>query len=360
MRRSSQKMRINNVILDWFCLINSKGVGVKTFWALMRTFGSAQEALAHVSIPYPRTEAGKTLKSMDCEVILANEPLFPKSLKRSNCCPPMLFFKGDKEILSKRKIAIIGARNASLSGRSIAKNFASNLARDFAIVSGLARGIDTSAHLGSIEDEQLNSAVAVLPFGFDNVYPRENQRLFEKIVERGIVLTEVPNGHAVDAGMFQARNRIISLISEGIIVIEAAYKSGTMATAKLALDFGCEIMVVPGSPADPRNLGSNTLIQNGASLIQNYLDVLELLGTDKCENREKQLELSEIVPKGEPNGLGKKTEILSLLSDTPIDIEKISHHIGGDMQNLLCMISELEIDGLVVRYPNNEVALSGR
>lgn len=347
-------MKLNDVILDWFCLINTKGVGSKTFWALMRAHKTATNALRALESPFPKIEAEKLLKRMNCEIILANDEYFPKSLRRTGFCPPLLFFKGDKSILQKRKISIIGARNASINGKNMAKNLAINLSADFAIASGLARGIDTSAHIGSLSGEK--AAIAILPFGFDNIYPKENQKLFEEITEKGIVISEVPYGRPVDHGMFQARNRIISLISEGIIVIEAAYKSGTMATASLALDFGCEVMVVPGSPTDPRNLGSNSLIKNGASLIQDHFDVLEILGhSDGAPQTSVQPENNS--PSKQENSNDKES-VLSLLSTNPVALDELSTHLKIDFNDLLSLISELEISGDVIRNSNNEIILN--
>lgn len=352
--RSFYGMEINDTILDWFCLINTRGIGSKTFWAMMKTYKSASEALKRIENPFPKADAERCLKSMDCEVILANDALFPKLLKRSSFCPPLLFCKGDKTIMSRRKIAIIGARNSSINGQKIAKNLASNLANEFTIVSGLAKGIDASAHKGSLEGNK--SALAVVPFGFDNIYPKENQKLFQEIAERGLVVSEIPYGKAVDQGMFQARNRIISLISEGLIVIEAGYKSGTMATATMALDFGCEIMVVPGSPTDPRNLGSNSLIKNGAHLIQNYFDVLEILGIES-KSKTKQNELPVM---RNMNNSGHKNELLSLLSETPISLDELSMHLHMSISELLCLVSELEISGNICRTASNEIILNHR
>ncbi|MDR1390927.1 MAG: DNA-processing protein DprA [Holosporales bacterium] len=344
---------LNDVVIDWFCLINSKGIGPKTFWAMMRSYKSAKESLKHTPTPYPKKEAEKVLKSLSCEIILANDGDFPKSLRRSSSCPPILFFKGDKSILSKRKIAIIGARNASINGKTIAKNLAANLSKEFAIVSGLARGIDTSAHLGSLEDINDKASIAVLPFGFSNIYPKENKYLFEKIAENGLVLTENPLGSLVEQGMFHSRNRIITLLSEAVIVVEAAAKSGTMATAKLALDFGCEVLVVPGSPIDPRNFGSNLLIKNGAILIQNYFDVLDSLGVQEIKIEPKEADTKE-----KSDILDKSEEILSLLSEAPVTLDELASHTNIDMRSLLCIISDLEISGKIVKCSTNEIVLT--
>ena len=349
-------MVLSDAILDWFCLINTKGIGSKTFWALMKTYKTASEALKHVENPFSRIDAEKRLKRMNCDVILANDEFFPKSLRRSNFCPPLLFFKGDKSILSRRMLAIIGARNASINGQKIARSLAFNLTSEFAIVSGLAKGIDASAHIGSLESslEGKRSAVAVVPFGFDNVYPKENQKLFQEIAEKGLVLSEVPYGKPVDQGMFQARNRIISLISEGIIVIEAGYKSGTMATATMALDFGCEVMVVPGTPTDPRNLGSNSLIKNGANLIQNHFDVLEIMGvSNHLDIRQNELPIVS----NDDHPLNQ-SELLSLLSETPVSLDELSARLDIGIQRLLCLVSDLEISGEIYRTSNNEIVLN--
>lgn len=345
-------MEISDTILDWFCLISTRGVGPKTFWTLMKMYQSASEALKHVENPFSRADAEKRLKSMDCNVILTNDVLFPKLLKRSTFCPPLLFYQGDKSILSKRKVAIIGARNSSINGQKIARNLASKLASEFTIVSGLAKGIDASAHKGSLDGNK--SAIAIVPFGFDNIYPKENQKLFQEIAEKGLVLSEIPYGNPIDQGMFQSRNRIISLISEGLVVIEAGYKSGTMATATMALDFGCEIMVVPGTPTDPRNLGSNSLIKNGAHLIQNHFDVLEILGvSDYAKSKQSELSICNNI-----SVPVHKNEVLSLLSETPVSLDELSMHLNIGIRELLCTVSELEISGDICRTSSNEIILN--
>ena len=357
MERKGLKM-IDDVVLDWFCLINTKGIGPKTFWAMMRSYKTAKESLKHVSNPFPSDKAKKILKSYDCEIMLANEDCFPKSLRRSASCPPILFYKGDKTVLLKNKIAIIGARNASISGKSIAKNFAENLSNDFSIVSGMAKGIDTSAHIGSLENK--NSTIAVLPFGFDNIYPKENTKLFQRISENGIVLTESPPGMKPDQGMFQARNRIIALLSNCMIVIEAAAKSGTMSTAQMALDLGCEVMVVPGSPLDPRSYGSNLLIKNGALLVQNHHDVLESFGVlekqDQLSFNDQPLKKEYEMNNDESEDICEK--VLSVLSTNAVSMDEIAIHTNLSMPELLCVISDLEISGKIVKCGSNAISLA--
>ena len=303
---------------------------------------------------FPKTEAKKILSSSKIDIILANEDIFPKSLRRSVSCPPMLFCRGDKNILLKKKIAIVGARNASINGMAIAKKLAQNLSHNFAIVSGLAKGIDTSAHYGSLENTDLKAAIAVLPFGIDEVYPKENARLHEKIGKYGLLLSEVPPNKIMDQGMFHARNRIVAMLSNGLVVIEAALKSGTIATAKLALDLGVEVMAVPGSPIDPRSSGSNLLIKNGAPLIENHIDVLDILGYS--EEKEQLIPQESVVVK-EFDSQEKYSGVLSMLSTDATSLDMISKYTNISMPELLCIISDLEISGKIVKYSTNEVAL---
>jgi DNA processing protein len=239
---------------------------------------------------------------------------------------------------------------------SIAKNLSSKLADKFAIVSGLAKGIDSSAHIGSLERPENKAAIAVLPTGIDRIYPKENAPLYEKIAKHGVLITEVSPCVNSDFGMFQARNRIISLLADGMVVIEAAAKSGTLATAKAALDFGCEVMVVPGSPIDPRCFGSNILIKNGATLVQNHFDVLETLQFGESFDNSPICDHTIIVE--EEGTLDLKDKLLSLLSTEATSLDEISCHMNISMPKLLCIISELEISGKIVKHATNEVSLA--
>jgi DNA processing protein len=182
--------------------------------------------------------------------------------------------------------------------------------------------------------------------------------IYEQIVKRGLVLTEVTPGFDPIQGMFQARNRIIALLVEGIVVIEAAAKSGTLATAKVALDLGCEVMAVPGSPADPRSFGSNWLIKNGAILVQNHIDVLEALGfKEKFDVDTEQSTLNDSsTSEYDSHDISKK--VLSLLSTKSVSIDEISGYINIDISKLLCIISELEISGKIIKHTTNEISLA--
>jgi DNA processing protein len=348
---------VNKIVLDWFCLINSKGVGPKTFWSLMRAYKTAEESLKHVQAPFPQDAAIKILEKFKGEIILASDPVFPKSLRRATTCPPMLFAFGDLTLLSYQKIAIIGARNASANGKSIAYRLSSNLSKFFPVVSGLANGIDTSAHMGALRSG--NKTIAVVPFSMTDIYPKENIKLFAEIKENGLIITEVPPHKSPDQGRFHARNRIIALLPIGIVVIESSLKSGTMDTAKAAMSFGTKIMAVPGSPSDPRSSGCNNLIKNGAPLIEDHIDVLEAIDNSEKQQQVKIID-SPMRSSGNLEIKDMSNEILAMLSvDVPTNLEFIARSLKIDMQNLLCQISELEILGKVRKCSTNEVVLNG-
>ena len=354
---------MDDIILDWFCLINTNGIGSKTFWSLLKDHKTAKKALQMVKDPFPYDSAQKILKSSNAKILLANDPRFPKQLRRSMACPPMLFYKGDESILKKEMISIIGARNASIHGKSISETLAKNLSSYFAIVSGLAKGIDTSAHKGSLENVDAKAALAVLPFSIENVYPQENIKLHESIEKYGLLLSEVPPHKKVDQGMFHARNRIVAGLSCCIVVIEAAIKSGTMETAKLALDLGVDVFAVPGSPIDPRSAGSNFLIKNGAPLVENFIDVLNLLGYEKSTKKQdlNQLFFEDTKSTTNPTKISLESShetVLSFLSDVPISVEQLAMHAKIDMTEFLYILSELEMMGKIVKYPTNYVVLA--
>ncbi|MDR0630849.1 MAG: DNA-protecting protein DprA, partial [Holosporales bacterium] len=258
-------------------------------------------------------------------------------------------------ILSKRIVGIIGARNCSISGSSIAKKLAEKLSDHFALVSGMAKGIDTQVHLGSLVKPNNKSTISILPFGINRIYPKENEALYKRIAREGLLLTEVHQEAFPDQGMFHSRNRIISLLAEKLIVIEAAAKSGTLATAKMALDLGCEVMAVPGSPNDPRSFGSNYLIKNGAALVQDHFDILTTFNPI-TPIPFSIIDKSEIVVEQEPKNISEK--ILASLSDKAVSLDEISNYTNISISKLLPIISELELAGKIVKYSTNEISLA--
>jgi DNA processing protein len=341
----------HKTVIDWFCLINSKGIGPKTFWALLRAYGSAEKSLPHVEAPFPYEKAEKLLKSFKGHVLLASDPIFPKELRRTSSCPPMLFAMGNLSLLNQRKVSVIGARNASINGKSIAKKMGEGLSNYFVVISGLANGIDTNVHLGADKKK----SIAVMPFALNCVYPAENSKLFKEISEEGLVISTVPSHRSPDQGMFHARNKIIATLSEGMVVIEASLRSGSIAAAKMALDIGTEVMAVPGSPSDPRSKGCNWLIKNGAPLVEDYTDVLEILGYNFKDSQNSVCFLDDSDNKYDD----LSNQIVSMLSsDSPTCLETIATNLNVDIKDILCNISELEIIGKISKCSTNEVILN--
>ncbi len=273
--------------LDWLRLIRTENVGPVTFYQLLRRFGSAGAALealprlatrggrqATLTI-CPRGAAERELADLDkagVALVAWGEPDYPAALATLDDAPPLLQLRGRRALLRSRAIAVVGARNASANGRRIARELAADLGQHgFVVASGLARGIDAAAHLGSLP----TGTVAVLGGGVDVVYPEENRELYEAIAENGVLVAEPPLGTVPQARHFPRRNRIISGLSLGIVVVEAAARSGSLITARFALDQGREVFAVPGSPLDPRCRGTNDLIRNGATLTETAEDVLQ-------------------------------------------------------------------------------------
>jgi DNA processing protein len=363
---------MNKTTIDWFRLLNSKGVGHSTFWALIRRYGTASEALRNIPEPFSLTEAEDKISKFDGNIVVAAEKSFPPELRNNCYCPPILFYKGNLELLKNRKIAIVGARNASVNGLTFAAGLAKRLSEYFTIVSGLARGIDMKVHSSSLKSEK--STVAVLPFGVNVIYPQESEKLYKEICKNGLVISEVVPDKAPDQGMIHSRNRLIAAISEGVVIVEAASKSGTMFTAQVALDMGVDVMAVPGSPLDPRCSGSNFLIKNGAPLIENYIDVIDILGINKKSDWtsrynggfSKQMNFPYGPPKistQQKASSQQETEdenlnrVISAISYSPVSIELIARTLSIDIKELLGIVSELEFRNIISRNFNNEIFL---
>ncbi len=275
--------------LDWLQLIRTDNVGPITFASLLKRFGSARAAID--ALPHMAARAGRkpplrasprAVAELELEaaaacgarLVAACESDYPVSLASIPDAPPVIFVRGHPSLLSKPAVAVIGARNASSVGRKIARNLAEGLGRrGFAVVSGLARGIDGAAHEASLK----SGTIAVVAGGVDVIYPPEHAELMRLIAESGAVISEQPPGAEPTARDFPRRNRIISGLSRGVVVVEAAAKSGTLITARFALEQGREVFAVPGSPLDPRCEGANRLIRDGATLVQSADDIVETL-----------------------------------------------------------------------------------
>ncbi len=275
--------------LDWLRLIRSENVGPITFRRLLERFGSAAAALRAVPdlarrggraraiqiCPRDRAEAElAAVEAAGAQLVALAEPDYPPALAHVEDAPPILCLAGNIHLLQRTVVAIVGARNASINGQRLARDLAGDLAAaGYVVASGMARGIDAAAHQGSLQ----GGTVGVLGGGIDVIYPKENKDLFEAVRAQGVLVSESPPGTEPQARHFPRRNRIISGISLGVVVIEARPQSGSLITARMALEQGREVFAVPGSPLDPRSRGANDLIRQGAVLTETAADVRAVL-----------------------------------------------------------------------------------
>lgn len=275
--------------LDWLRLLRSRRVGPITFWRLLEAYGSAEAALAALPdlartagvedfTPCPPAVAQAEIQAgrrAGARLVARGEAGYPPDLAALGDAPPLLWIKGNIDVTTRPLIAMVGARSASSLGLRMARALAEDLAHQgFTLVSGLARGIDTAVHQASLAQ----ATIAVLPGGIDVMTPAENAPLAEAIAEEGLLVSEHPPGLQPMARHFAGRNRLISGMSRAVIVVEAAVKSGSLITARNALDQGRDVMAVPGHPFDSRAAGCNLLLREGAALVRNARDVIEALG----------------------------------------------------------------------------------
>ncbi|MGB0670633.1 MAG: DNA-processing protein DprA [Rhodospirillales bacterium] len=354
-------------------LIRSENVGPITFHRLMQRFASAAEALD--ALPDLARKGGraaklkvapKSLAEAECERLAAlgghlvclGEAAYPPLLAHLDDAPPVLAVLGHLHLLTKRAVAVVGARNASANGKAFARSLARDLgAGGLLVVSGLARGIDAAAHQGALE----SGTLGVVAGGVDVTYPKENAALYEALGEAGAILSEVPPGTEPQARHFPRRNRIISGIARGVVVVEASPKSGSLITARLALEQGREVFAVPGPPGDPRTKGCNDLIRAGALLTENADDVLDAL---KDAFRKPLAEPGGDYRRGGPmaeTGEADLDRARSLvaenLSPAPTAVDDLIRETGLAAPLCLVVLLELELAGRVEHLPGNRVAL---
>ncbi|MEM7425631.1 MAG: DNA-processing protein DprA, partial [Pseudomonadota bacterium] len=312
---------------------------------------------------YPLEAAERDLENarrLEARFVALGEPDYPPLLKHIDSAPPLLCLKGSAQAMLRPAIAIVGARNASASGRKFTRQIAAELGRqDFTIVSGLARGIDTAAHAASVE----TGTVAVLAGGIDVIYPPENAELYHQIVNAGgAIVTEMTPGTVPQAKHFPRRNRIISGMSYGTVVIEAAKRSGSLISARLALEQGREVFAVPGSPLDPRAQGTNGLIRQGATLTEGASDVVRVIGPLLERSLFDDSEMDEPSayegPAYDPEVSGSaREEVIGLLSTSPVEIDDLIRESGLPAGTVLTVLLELELAGKLQRQGGQMVSL---
>jgi DNA processing protein len=352
---------------DWLRLCRSRGVGPITFAQLIERHGDARAALrALPGLARDRSIDIATEASIQREIdaaeragarlIAACEPDYPMALAAIPAPPPLVTILGDPGLLRRPAVALVGARNASAVGRRIARDLARDLAAaGLVIVSGLARGIDSETHAASLDQ----GTVAVLAGGADQVYPPEHADLHAQIASRGTVISEAPMGHVAQARDFPKRNRIISGLSLGVVVIEAAERSGSLITARAALEQGREVMAVPGSPLDPRCAGTNRLIKQGAALIENAADVLAVLeGVSPPHLSEPDARDFHALPPSAPTPLDLMRKVREALSPTPLSVEEIARAVDAPYRTVAAALMELELAGVATTHVGGLASLS--
>jgi DNA processing protein len=358
--------------LDWLRLIRSENVGPITFFRLMATFGSAADALT--ALPElarkggrpgririaSKADAEREMESaarIGASVIARGETAYPPLLGHIDDPPPLLFVIGHASLLAKAAVAVVGARNASIAGQRFAGELAAGLGRGgLLVVSGLARGIDAAAHAGAIE----SGTAAVLGGGVDVIYPRENQKLYEEIRDRGVLVSEVAPGTEPRARHFPRRNRILSGIARGVVVVEASPRSGSLITARLALEQGRDVFAVPGSPLDPRSRGTNKLIRDGAYMAESATDVLEVLsqnGRPLTESVEGTF-LADTAPQiGHSELDSARNKIIESLGPVAVTVDEVIRNCQFSPAVASIVLLELELAGRLERHPGHKISL---
>lgn len=376
----------------WLRLIRSYRVGPSTFHRLMGEHGSAQAAL--VALPDVAAKAGvkdytpydpalarreiDLARAIGAEMLCLGAPGYPADLAEISDAPPVLWALGRMNLLTQPKVGLVGARNASSLGTRMARHLATDLGQaGLVVVSGLARGIDAAAHSAALN----SGTIAVLAGGADTIYPSENTTLYNMIREKGLILSERPFGLHPKARDFPRRNRIISGLAQALVVVEAAYRSGSLITARTALDQGREVLSVPGHPLDARAGGCNALIRDGARLVRNGADILEALPpaisapdhtatANRDRRAQPKLDLQDAAPdQTKPNapppsappaspaqrGLRETArlhqQILSRLSPTPVAEDQLIRDIGAPARQIAPALTDLEMTGDIKRQP---------
>jgi len=357
--------------LDWLRLIRSENVGPRTFRALLEHFGSARAALdalpdlarrggaARPTRVCSRAEAERELaagQALGLVMIGLTEPDYPAPLAAIADPPPLLAVRGKAAALARPAVAIVGSRNASAAGQKIAQRLARELGEaGYVIVSGLARGIDAAAHRGSLP----TGTVAVLAGGHDNIFPENHLDLLNTILQDGAAVSEMPLGWMLRAHDFPRRNRLISGLAIGVIVVEAAKRSGSLITARMALEQGREVFSVPGSPLDPRAEGTNDLLKQGATLVTETGDVLAalkpMIGGPRGFAEDEAGDPAS--PRAEPGG-EQRAMIVGLLGPTPVLIDDLIRLSGAPPAVVRMVLLELELAGRLERHGNGLVSLS--
>ena len=353
-------------LVDRLRLLRTPGIGPVTFRQLIIRFGTASAALAAVpdlarrgggKAPALRTSAEAEreiarVEKLGGKFLASGQGLYPALLAELEDAPPLLVAKGNLNLLDRQAVAIVGARNASAAACRFARGLAHDLGEhDLVVVSGLARGIDSAAHDGALA----SGTIGVIAGGIDIFYPPENEERQKALFEQGLVLAEMPPGTEPRARHFPYRNRIIAGMSSGTVVVEAAPRSGSLITARLAAEAGREVMAVPGSPLDPRAQGYNQLIRDGATLIQNAADVIEAIRPLAGQVRSGSTPYQSAEPP--MDGEGALGLVEELLGPSPVPVDEIIRLSGAPSGAVQMALLELDLAGRLDRHAGGKVSL---
>jgi DNA processing protein len=349
-------------------LIRTPQIGPVTYRHLIARFGDAATAIA--ALPDLAARGGgrtppvalravaereiATVARLGARHLFVDDPGYPRLLAELDDAPPVLMLRGDGDLMRRPVIAMVGARNASAAACRFARQLAVELGREgVTIVSGLARGVDTAAHIGSIDA----GTIGVIAGGIDVVYPPENAALQERIATEGLLIAEQPPGTEPRARHFPYRNRIIAGLAQGTVVVEAAPQSGSLITARLAGEMGRDVMAVPGSPLDPRAQGCNGLIRDGATLIQSAADVLETIRPIDPRMVRSPGSRFEGAPPGDVSDTERR-EVIDLLGPVPVAIDELIRQAGLAPAVVQTVLLELELAGRLERHAGGRVSLA--
>lgn len=360
--------------LNWLRLLRSDNVGPSTFRDLINRYGSAGAALD--ALPELAARGGKRsiriatsdeahaeldrVERFGGRIVAIGEPDYPRMLRHMDVSPPLVTIIGRADVFAASSVSIVGARNSSASGAKMARQLASELGgAGFSIVSGLARGIDAAAHWASLE----TGTIAVLAGGLDKPYPPENLDLVGRIARQGAVITEMPFGWEPRARDFPRRNRLIAGLGLGLVVVEAALRSGSLISARLAGDLGRQVFAVPGSPLDPRAAGSNGLLKDGAVLTLSAQDVIEHLSpmiADAPRPALSEPDASDAIFVDETIGdppANAHDELVLALGPAPISVDELVRHTRLPVRTVNTLLLELDLAGRLERHSGGAVSL---
>jgi len=361
--------------IAWLRLIRSDNVGPSTFRDLINHYGSAEAALAMLPELSQRGGSTRAIRIADergalreleaahrfgARFVGIGEPDYPQALREIDGAPPLLAVKGNVPTATRPAIGIVGSRNASISGAKFTAMIARTCGEaGYAVISGLARGIDTAAHRASLE----TGTIAAIAGGLDQPYPPENIGLLNDIWNgNGLAVSEMPFGWEPRARDFPRRNRLISGISLGVVIVEAATRSGSLITARLAGEFGRLVFAVPGSPLDPRCEGTNGLLKDGAMIVTTPNDIVEALRPlaepDLFRPRPTEAPIERSKPLSVPPDDAERDHIVDALGPTPVEIDDIVRHTGLPLSSIHSILLELDMAGRLHRHPGGLVSLS--